>query len=1257
MRNTTLATVALAIGLLACADNTPTGIGEPALPAFAVDASPPLFQDDFESGTLSTWDDGADPTLHRIITDATLARSGSRLLEVTYPAGANGTWLTKFILPGYSSVHVSYWVRYPSTWRGGTYMLGVYGSTVANPWAAHGKAGVCPTGSDYFSSFVFADDGDPGPLRFYTYHLDMPRSGTQCWGDEATSGMYAGSGLLSRDAWHRVEFFVQANTPGAADGVQRMWIDGALRGQWTGLRFRSTSNLVITSIQLALYSASTVAQTQKLYVDDVVVTQAPPNAIASVEVTPSTTALAVGSSVQLTATARDAGGAAVPATFTWSSSNESAISVSPTGLATAIAAGTADVSATTSGISGRSTITVSGAIPVASVSVVPGTGSVQVGQSLQFAATPRDAAGNPLSGRVVSWTSSDPAVATVDATGRAVGVSAGTTVLRATSEGQSGTASLSVTTGPPSTAPVASITVTPATASVPVGQSIQLTATTRDAAGNVLTGRAVTWYTNQYYSTVDNTGRVTGRYAGDAQIVAYSEGHSVTAFITVTEGAPPPPPPPPPPNAPVASITITPASASVAVGQSIQLVATTRDAAGNVLTGRPVTWYTNQYYSTVDNTGRVTGRYVGDAQIVAVSESHNVTAFITVTDAPPPPPDAPVASITITPPSATVAVGQSIQLTATTRDAAGNVLTGRPVTWYTNQYYSTVDNTGRVTGRYAGNAQIVAVSEAHNVTAFVTVTEGAPPPPPPPPPPDAPVASITVAPATASVAVGQSIQLVATLRDAAGNVLTGRPITWYTNQYYSTVDNTGRVTGRYAGNAQIVAVSEGHSVTAFVTVTDAGPPPPAPVATVTVAPATVSLPVGPTAQLTPTLRDASGNVLTGRTVTWTTSNAAVATVTSAGVVSGVSAGGPVTITATSEGKTGSASATVSAPPPPPPPAPVATVSLVPTAASIAPGQSVQLTPTLRDAAGNILTGRVIAWTSSNSAIATVSTSGLVLGIGAGGPVTITATSEGRSGTASITVTTPSTVTTLFESDWRTAVGTGTTALRDGTKWTEWVNYGGPQLLTVVSASGMGFPAGMANVLRVLQVGEQDAEHVQLTNGIPAPQVGDHLYYRIYTRVDEAAQAGGSDHPVEPMPGSCPFLWTFKRSISSTGWRPEWQFSNTPSEEWWDLRVNLQKNTVYRIEWHFFFATSTTFKFDTRIYDAAGNLLYTDVDFLSGNFLNQTLAGRDPSFRNTDNSCFRHLFVGNNGQASWTATNTYTYWGGVKVCKDGWCGAY
>ena len=610
--------------------------------------------------------------------------------------------------------------------------------------------------------------------------------------------------------------------------------------------------------------------------------------------------------------------------------------------------------------------------------------------------------------------------------------------------------------------------------------------------------------------------------------------------------------------------------------------------------------------------------------------------------------------VSISPSSVTLTVGQTRQLLA----AINPQQSGSPSWSSTNPGIASVTSEGVLTAHGPGATKVSASIAGVTGEADVTVAAA----PPPPPPGQAPVAVVSVSPSTGSVQVGQSVQFAATTRDAAGNVLTGRAVTWYSNHPgYAQVDATGRATGVSAGTAELVASSEGVTGTASLTVTTAPPPPPpppAPVATVTVAPATGSISIGQTLQLTATLRDASGNVLTGRTISWTTSSASIATVSSSGLVTAVAAGGPVTITATSEGRSGTAAVTVTAPPPPPPPAPVATVTLAPTSTSLQVGQAAQLTATLRDAAGNILTGRTVGWSTGNAAVATVSTSGLVSAVAVGGPVTITATSEGMSGTASVTVTAISTGTTLFESDWRTATGTGTTALRDGTKWSEWVNYGGPQLLSVVPASGMGFPSGMANVLRVLQMGESDAEHMQLTNGIPAPQVGDHLYYRIYTRVDEASQAGrGSDHPVEPMPGACPFLWTFKRQISSTGWTPEWQFSNTPSEEWWNLRVQLQKNVVYRIEWHFHFLTSSTFKFDTRIYDAAGTLLYTDADFLSGNFLNQTLAARDPNFRNTNNDCFRHLFVGNNGQASWAATNTYTYWGGVKVCRDGWCGAY
>lgn len=90
------------------------------------------------------------------------------------------------------------------------------------------------------------------------------------------------------------------------------------------------------------------------------------------------------------------------------------------------------------------------------------------------------------------------------------------------------------------------------------------------------------------------------------------------------------------------------------------------------------------------------------------------------------------------------------------------------------------------------------------------------------------------------------------------------------------------------------------------------PPPPAPpaaVATVTVEPGSASLLPGATVQLAATPKDAGGAALSGRTVTWTSSDPAVATVSAAGVVTGATPG-TATVTATSEGKTGTAAVTI-----------------------------------------------------------------------------------------------------------------------------------------------------------------------------------------------------------------------------------------------------------------------------------------------------------------------------------------------------------
>ncbi len=429
-------------------------------------------------------------------------------------------------------------------------------------------------------------------------------------------------------------------------------------------------------------------------------------------------------------------------------------------------------------------------IPVAAVAVNPASASVPVGQTVQLTATPQDANGNPLSGRTVTWATSDATVATVSGSGMVSGAVAGTAMITASSEGQNGTAAITVTVPP-----VASVSVSPTSATVLVGQTVQLTATPEDANGSALIGRVVTWASSvPGDATVSASGLVTAVAAGTAMLTATSEGQSGTATVTTTA-------------VPVALVTVTPASTSLFVGQTTQLSVTTKDSAGNVLTGRTITWASSSTtVATVSAAGLVTAKAAGSGTITATSEGKNGTATVTVTIVP-------VASVAVSPASASMPVAQTVQLSATTKDSAGNVLTGRVVTWASSApAVATVSASGLVTGAAAGSATLTATSEGKNGTAAVTVTATI-----------VPVATVTVSPAPASVTAGQTVQLTATPKDANGNPLSGRLVTWATsNAAVATVSAGGLVSGVVVGTATITATSEGQSGSSAVTVGAAG---------------------------------------------------------------------------------------------------------------------------------------------------------------------------------------------------------------------------------------------------------------------------------------------------------------------------------------------------------------------------------------------------------------------------------------------------
>jgi hypothetical protein len=170
---------------------------------------------------------------------------------------------------------------------------------------------------------------------------------------------------------------------------------------------------------------------------------------------------------------------------------------------------------------------------------------------------------------------------------------------------------------------------------------------------------------------------------------------------------------------------------------------------------------------------------------------------------------------------------------------------------------------------------------------------------------------------------------------------------------------------------------------------------PAVVAQVDLSPDDPGVPLGTTLQLQAVPRSACGNPVEDAQVAWTTSAPGVASVTASGMVTGEGIG-TADITATSEGVSSSVTVTVRAPD-------VVTVEVAPDQATIAVGETLALTATARDADGDVLTGRTVTWSSDDETVASVTAAGVVEGESPGGPVTITATIEGVSGTAAIAV--------------------------------------------------------------------------------------------------------------------------------------------------------------------------------------------------------------------------------------------------------------
>ena len=334
---------------------------------------------------------------------------------------------------------------------------------------------------------------------------------------------------------------------------------------------------------------------------------------------------------------------------------------------------------------------------------LPATDSVRIGKTIGWSVSLRDAEGNPVSGRRITWTSLNEQWASVDDNGTVTGVAYGQTTITARADDAVATVTVLVQE------PVVSVVLFPSNPTIPVGGSQSLTVAVSDRNGIALPGRAVEFSSsNTSVATVNSSGVVVAVTQGTATITgrAVQDGISGTSQVTVVQ-------------VPVNNVTISPAgSHTVFQGSSLQLTATLRDGSGNIITGRPVNWTTsNQAVATVSQTGLVTGVALGNAQITAESEGRTGTVSVAV--APPL-----IATVSLTPNPGTVQVGSALQMSLDLRDAAGNPLTttGRTVIWSSsNRPVATVQD-GVVAGVSVGTATITATVDGKPASATINVT-------------------------------------------------------------------------------------------------------------------------------------------------------------------------------------------------------------------------------------------------------------------------------------------------------------------------------------------------------------------------------------------------------------------------------------------------------------------------------------------------------------------------------------------------------
>ena len=678
-----------------------------------------------------------------------------------------------------------------------------------------------------------------------------------------------------------------------------------------------------------------------------------PAMLLKIAITPSSTAVPVGGTAQLTAqggysdgTVRD-----ITSQVAWASSDNSVATVGPAGSVTGVKPGMVAVTATLNGVVGNATVGVLAAT-LQTIIVSPSGATLTSGLRSNYMATGVYSDGSKLDvTSQVTWTTGDATVATISnvagASGQLLARNAGMTTVTATLGMVTGQTTLTVTGAMAST-----LAISPIAPSTPLGAPVQFTATLvlNNGTTRNVTGMATWTSSNAMVATIGRTGRAAPVAAGTTTIDVTYMGLDASTTLTVTDAVP-------------TSVQLTPIAPTMPVGTTTQFNVTAIMSDGTTRNVTAMSTFVSDSPNVVGITtgnrgarGRATAVAAGSALITATYMGFSDSTTVTVTDSV-------VVSISVSPIGLTLPVGSRRQFTAQAirSDGTSTPITGL-ATWTSDApgvaAVSTAGATrGQVTGIGGGTANITATYMGISGSVSVTVSP-------------AMLTMVQVTPFTPTVPTGTPVQFVATAIYSDGtNVAVTGMATWLSSdmnvaQVSNAAGSRGQATTLGKGTTKISATYMNVTGTTMLTVTDAT------ITQIQVTPFNPSVPAGFNRQLSATavFSDGTNRDITSL-ATWTSSDPGTAAVSDAlatkGLATGVMGGG-ATITVQYAGASGTTTLTVSG-------AALKSLSIAPANPTLMVGAKQPFTATGTFDDGSSLDVTIfVTWTSSNLATADVS---------------------------------------------------------------------------------------------------------------------------------------------------------------------------------------------------------------------------------------------------------------------------------------------